>query len=280
MMIFGSIIVVLGFAFFVGRILNAPQDASGNPDVSLTTAKELSERDSDNDGLPDWEEFLWKLDPQNPDTNNDGVLDGQEVEKRRAELKSDDLYGNTPNTQTDALARQFYLFAAANPNPSKSDIDSFLASIIDVLTLVDTVSYVEEADIVVGIENPGQYYQNLSVALFDLRQGVKPADLVIIDRFVGGQADSRQDMVDLIQIYNNTARDLKTLEVPPSILVQHVSLINSILNISGALQSILVNHENDPALAISSIGVYESASEEFTEVMENLTLYFQSNGII
>lgn len=37
-------------------------------------------KDSDNDGLRDWEEELYKTDPYNSDTDNDGYLDGEEVD--------------------------------------------------------------------------------------------------------------------------------------------------------------------------------------------------------
>jgi len=36
-------------------------------------------KDSDNDGLKDWEEELYHTDPYNADTDNDGFLDGEEV---------------------------------------------------------------------------------------------------------------------------------------------------------------------------------------------------------
>src|SRR2546423_718695 len=43
----------------------------------------LLDKDSDNDGLKDWEETLWKTDPHNPDTDGDGTPDGQEVKEGR-----------------------------------------------------------------------------------------------------------------------------------------------------------------------------------------------------
>lgn len=36
-------------------------------------------KDTDNDGLLDWQEVLYKTDFENPDTDSDGVLDGEEV---------------------------------------------------------------------------------------------------------------------------------------------------------------------------------------------------------
>ena len=40
-------------------------------------------KDSDNDGLKDWEEALWKTDPRNPDTDGDGTKDGDEIKLGR-----------------------------------------------------------------------------------------------------------------------------------------------------------------------------------------------------
>lgn len=43
--------------------------------------------DSDNDGLKDWEEALWKTNVDNPDTDLDGTPDGEEVRLGRDPLK-------------------------------------------------------------------------------------------------------------------------------------------------------------------------------------------------
>jgi hypothetical protein len=43
------------------------------------TIIESQNKDTDNDGIKDWEEDLLKTDPTNPDTDNDGFLDGEEM---------------------------------------------------------------------------------------------------------------------------------------------------------------------------------------------------------
>jgi len=44
------------------------------------------QRDSDNDGLSDWDEELYKTDPHNPDTDGDGTPDGEEIKLGRNPL--------------------------------------------------------------------------------------------------------------------------------------------------------------------------------------------------
>jgi hypothetical protein len=58
--------------------------------VNATSTWMNNNIDSDNDGLPDWEETLYGTDPHNIDTNGDGTPDGVEVKEGRDPL--------TPNT--------------------------------------------------------------------------------------------------------------------------------------------------------------------------------------
>jgi len=45
-------------------------------------------KDSDEDGLKDWEEIFYKTDPQKSDTDGDGTPDGEEIAKNRDPLKA------------------------------------------------------------------------------------------------------------------------------------------------------------------------------------------------
>ncbi len=74
-----AIIFAVGLILFIGAY--AKKDAFSQ--FTLWGAKEttISSQtiDSDNDGLKDWEENLYKTDPCNPDTDGDGYLDGEEI---------------------------------------------------------------------------------------------------------------------------------------------------------------------------------------------------------
>jgi len=78
------IIIILVIIAVIGGLvllLNSKKEK----ELKSPTSELFSEnfKDSDNDGLADWQEELYRTDPNNPDTDNDGYLDGQEVDLGR-----------------------------------------------------------------------------------------------------------------------------------------------------------------------------------------------------
>ena len=106
---------------------NEPTEESIVANINLASLKN-AELDSDNDGLKDWEETLWKTDPNNKDTDADGTTDGDEIatnrdpltpgpnDKSGKEVKIQPVAGKTDymkefgvNTETEALGRKIYI---------------------------------------------------------------------------------------------------------------------------------------------------------------------------
>jgi hypothetical protein len=74
-----AIILAIGLILFI----NAYSKKEAFSQINLWGGKETTitsdNKDTDNDGLKDWEENLYKTDPLNPDTDADGYLDGEEI---------------------------------------------------------------------------------------------------------------------------------------------------------------------------------------------------------
>ena len=74
-----AVFLAIGLILFIGNY--SKKDALSQ--ISIWGAKETTiesqNKDSDNDGLMDWEEGLYQTDSFNPDTDGDGYLDGEEV---------------------------------------------------------------------------------------------------------------------------------------------------------------------------------------------------------
>ena len=74
-----AIIFAVGLILFIGAY--SKKDAFSQYTLwgAKATTVESQSIDTDNDGLKDWEENLYKTDLLNPDTDNDGYFDGEEI---------------------------------------------------------------------------------------------------------------------------------------------------------------------------------------------------------
>lgn len=68
--------------------------------------KEFAKKDSDNDGVEDWEETIRGSDPYNPDTDGDGATDGAEIAENRDPLKPGPDDALVPKKKTSAAAEK------------------------------------------------------------------------------------------------------------------------------------------------------------------------------
>ena len=79
------IVIILAVVLIIGGVIFVLKYSSRESLLGIKFGSKNSKiseenfKDSDNDGLRDWEEELFGTDPLNPDTDGDGYLDGEEV---------------------------------------------------------------------------------------------------------------------------------------------------------------------------------------------------------
>lgn len=75
-------LIVVGSIVLVGIlavVFLMPKNAPSTPnEISVNQESDVTQKDSDGDGLPDTAEVLLGTDPQNPDTNGNGINDKQD----------------------------------------------------------------------------------------------------------------------------------------------------------------------------------------------------------
>ena len=70
-------VIIVGGAFLATKTKS--RISYQNEEIVATAQSEKLNKDSDGDGLKDWEEELWRTDPNKPDTNGDGINDFEEI---------------------------------------------------------------------------------------------------------------------------------------------------------------------------------------------------------
>src|SRR3989339_849754 len=91
-----------------------------NGGADSSSVADLINKDSDKDGLKDWEEALYGTDPEKQDSNDNGVIDLIEVRKQNSNKMPTEGSINT----TDQFGQQFFVAISALKNAGQLDTQS------------------------------------------------------------------------------------------------------------------------------------------------------------
>jgi len=238
------------------------------------TIEELTNKDTDLDGVLDWEEGLWGTDPTKKDTNGDGVSDGVEVAKVKGNSDSGLAYGQPEEenlTETEKFSRELFSTVVTLNQTGGLDqetvdiLSTNLAEQIKNPTLRKVFSY---SDIKTTNDNSvlaTQNYSNSLDAVFKkyptlFINGYEGIVIPIGLTFAGvfqTFLENGEDLNVLTQL-NPTIKDLQgiidgmaKMTVPNGLLVLHLEAINALERIAENLSDLKLI-ENDTILAMGA----------------------------
>jgi len=272
---------------------------------SVDTARELSVRDSDDDGLKDWEETLWGTDPRNPDTDGDGTSDGEEVALKRdptIAISEDDTLNiaNTPQdpnwkpenlteeVTADLFEGYFDLKSSGQLNADSGEVlvENILASITP-----DTSDIYSMKDITVSGETTTTSIKTYSNTLAEtlLRYAVQYADvdaLVLMGNIASTHNPEDIALLDEVtKLYRNLIKDLLNIPAPTPVAKTHLAFINAYGGIWKALEDVRLNSK-DPLvifLASTKYGTHIqnliTAAEAFSKILVQKNIKFLKNEL-
>lgn len=250
-----------------GLILYSKTKKQNVPEQGIFTIADPAQRseqlkklqqDSDNDGLRDWAEVLYRTDPNNPDTDGDRTSDGEEVKLNRdpsvantskspaepndfmatSTLAQDGKPGQ-PQNLTRQLAIQIgELLAqrAANPDlpfdPQIAErvVDKVVGAVPDA-----TPSAFTKKDIIIGQDNSQKAFQQYKLAFGKIftnsfRHRAAKQDVEIFAEAMDAQDYERLKALDpYLAGYDREIAQLKNLPVPPQLSSLHLEYINLIV---------------------------------------------------
>lgn len=262
----------------------------------LTRAEtELFTKDTDSDGLKDWEEELWKTDVFNADTDGDGTKDAEEIRGGRNPLvkgPSDPLDAETIEnkvnkvtesdlSETDKLSRMLFAAYIGSKKTGDTSVEAFQEFLSD--TLVD-----KSKDVPVRRFT----YDDLKVASSENRESIRrygnivaelltrppkeplEHELLIIDRAAKNDDESELlKLVPLIAEYRRIRDNLLVVEVPPSAVEHHLTLVLATEGLVQSLEGMRLIF-SDPVRSMPLVGLYPDASEKFIVTIGTLGEYF------
>jgi len=250
-------VLVIGGGFLVLKNQKKEQKQSTSQELSVSKpviAEEI-DKDSDNDGLKDWEESLWGTNPNNPDTDKDGTLDGQEIKDNRNPLlasksgKNDKLENQKPKetgsllpaelpSLTDLLSQQFfgdYLFLREKDGGqiSQKSQEELIASFIGATDNFEQINkglYIK-SDIKIDLQETSEsikeYGNNLALVIKKYFDPIPETEMTSLKKSL--ETENKNGLKDLERIaaaYRNTAGEMLSLKTPQSFSDSHLNLIN------------------------------------------------------
>lgn len=284
---------IVGASVLSLGLITAAFIVSGNSrEVSAQNAEELlrayAERDTDSDGLPDWQEALYASDPTNPNSIDASMTDSAAVEaglvKPRFEseeipestLDIDSVPGVTaaPNTVTDRFARLFFEQYFTLRGSEQPSTDELLAFIEDAVTELSETNQIPRAYSLADVKTSGsgslalQAYAVGAERAFMLNAAGADRDAMYYFSQVMYKNDTSAltQLAALSRAYATSADTLIRVPAPRELSNVHLRLANA-LALIGTVTEDLAAVEDDPLRAFLVLEQYEQAIEELANTL-------------
>lgn len=269
--IFGIIVLLIFIIALIGAIANKKitYKQNKNSQGEVLVVSDAIEKDTDNDGLRDWEETLWGLDPNNPDTDGDGETDGEKIRKIQETLLAQQE-GDSQKTYTDAVAKEVVTLVATLNAQSGFNEDSETV-LVDELSNFFTKGSPQKkvytlADIQTGNSKPEdikKYKDTLGAVLAKYVFTVE--EMVYFKNFEQQSDDHDTAMyIGISKKAENTVKGVEKIVVPKSLALKHLAVLNGFEKIKEIADNINM-YETDPLIAL----VASTEAEPTTLVLIN-----------
>jgi len=292
-----TVIILLLVVIFIPSNKNIRIETEGSKDlkntvVSLALIRKIAEKDTDGDGLKDWEENLWGTDPNNPDTDGDGIGDADEAEiKTRQTTKNQELQYSegivAKNggilTETATLARNFFgsYFSLGGGEGAKGQLDFIIGTSLSSSIEERVIESYSTNDLNTVPSNIGairKYGNNLGRIIKENPIDEEPGEILLFALRNKSQTDLDK-ILDISNIYKKASTEILKIEVPSDAKILHLALIN----IMGQIEKDLVKMANsfkDPVGGMVSTQDYALNTGKVNKVMRRIRTYVvEDNGV-
>lgn len=264
--------------------------------------REYAAKDSDTDGLPDWQEALYGTDPLNPESFRAGIRDGEAVaqgliepkvtvrpEEEAVDLESIPGTVAAPSSLTDrfsqTLLKQYLLNRTGTP-PTQEEIVSFVqegvaelsagATEPDRYTLKDVrvsadsgsaalVAYAAEAEAAIAANTVSSSISSRN-------------ELAYFQDAIRGDDAALANVTAYSKAYTAMGEALIRMPVPQEARQAHLTIVNATMHLSSMTADMAALKE-DPLRALLGIGLYGKYATSMKSGFANLNGVFTARQV-
>lgn len=257
-------------------------------DAGLTYGNEiigsLVNKDTDLDGVLDWEEGLWGTDLAKKDTNEDGVPDNVEIENLKKQAGQGELEGfsfeqNNENlTETDKFSREFFATVATLNQTGQMDqatMEQLGSALSERIQNSTPRKIFLLSDLKIAANDDTQAIQDYSETFSNIYE-TNPINYTVIDvlqKFIIDENNVDVSALDeLNHIINQTNKiidGMAKISVPQSLISLHLDFINALERLSENISDIKL-YDTDVIVSLSGISQYGRNTAMLQSAISNL----------
>lgn len=293
-------VIVLGLIFFIissiffGKNSYIALNKNAKLQNEKITLNNLLQKDTDGDGVMDWEEALWGTDP-NKEITFDGVKDSDYIKQKRADLKLSNESELTTSgeglTETDKFAQQFFASLSAMKQSGQIDqtaINNVSASLGQNIVDPNLIDKYNEKDINLDENDGVDVQENYYISAKNLFESYKEKgigdELEIVSTITssgatGNDPESANKLATIADAYQEYAQEMIKVSVPGSLTQYHIRIVNNANNTGIAVRN-MIKVMDDPIVGLSGLSQYQKYSDDLISSVGDLEMILSNNGIM
>jgi hypothetical protein len=299
-----SAVIVVG-AYVLARGVESPDVAQASTETALLQA--IATKDSDGDGLPDWEETLYGADPHNPDTFALGMTDGEAVAAGLIVPKAmSDIPSATSSptvagadglppapaegTLTAAFAKSFFTsYLAAKQDAgggalSESDMKNVSNQAFGSLSSAVAIApnFKSGKDIKVsgsGADAMKAFAVSAEAVLLKNTADATKTPLGYLKSILeDNDTTAFPHLSSIAKAYRDSAAGLVALPVPEELAADNLALINALMRMGGIVND-FTRADSDPLATILALQQYTGVAQALGTAFINIGNTYSTAGI-
>jgi hypothetical protein len=273
------IVLIVQADWFRGLFNKSPKN------VAVITSNEtvggIIGKDTNGNGIPDWEERLWGLDPTALYTN--GVSNKQLIEEKKKSLGVTDS-NDGPLNETDILAQQLFSITSAinqsdqNDSGVLSSIGFDMGNSLKFKQVSNRYSLKNVKTTKTNTATLTSYYNSVTKISAKYKDEVAATD-ILVPALETGDFSEISKLQETANSYIAFSKSLQALTVPTGIVEQHLALINGFYGMADSFQYISQIEDNG-VNALAGIAIYKNYALRVDKALLELNDYFFNYGII
>ena len=246
---------------------------------------EIVQKDTDADGVADWEEGLWGTDPKKSVSNPSGIPDKEYVDGKKAQFQKDNGIVATSDeslSETEQFAREFFTTILAlqqSGNLTSSNLAGITNSFFShIKNYPRDPEYYSENNLKI-ITNPSTQdtFRYLDSMAAILKKPVRNDDSIVVVALAARENSTvrLKELTPIAAAYTAIETAIAKLSVPASATTVHLNLLNSYHDIARDIHA-MEKVTTDPLPSIIAVLSYERHIDDLLGNLSAVSSYAES----